>query len=93
MIDRNEIEGAIERLESEELTYESIAKLADLYSLRDHLKGTSVASHFVGESEFLQLCSHAPIEGVLNILDEHMECIKILYPKEYNLLIKKLSEL
>ena len=91
MIDMNEIEVEIDRLESEELTYANCAKLADLYIIRENFKGTVDASRSsFGQSEFLQICSNAPIENVLSVLDEHMECIRVLYPKEYSAILRKI---
>lgn len=46
-----------------------------------------------GTSEFLTACDGVRIEDVLMVLDEHMEAIKVLYPKEYDALVKKLEEL
>lgn len=46
-----------------------------------------------GTSEFLTACDGARIEDVMMVLDEHMEAIKILYPKEYDALVQKLQEL
>lgn len=95
MIDVNEIEVEIKRLEQQELSYQLVNKLADLYTVRDHLqknfKGTVAASYSQAQSEFLQLCSTVPIENVLSVLDEHMECIRVLYPKEYSAILKKLK--
>lgn len=46
-----------------------------------------------GSSEFLTACDGSRIEDVLMVLDEHMEAIKVLYPKEYDALVQKLEEL
>jgi hypothetical protein len=88
MVDVNEIEMEIERLEDEPLSYALCAKLADLYIVRDHFKGTVDASR--SSSEFLLVCSKAPIEKVLAILDEHLDCIKLLYPREYEAIIERI---
>lgn len=44
-------------------------------------------------SEFLEACDGAPIEEMLEVLDEHMEAIRILYPKEYDSIIMRIGEL
>lgn len=44
-------------------------------------------------SEFMDVCSQKPITDVLEVLDEHMEAIKLLYPKEYDSIIEKIKEL
>lgn len=46
-----------------------------------------------GESEFMDICSQKDIRAVLEVLDEHMEAIKLLYPKEYDSIIEKISDL
>ena len=44
-------------------------------------------------SEFLAVCQDAPTEGVLRIIDEHMEAIRVLYPKEYAAILSRIREL
>lgn len=39
------------------------------------------------KSEFLTACDGSRIEDVLRILDEHMEAIMVLYPKEHKKII------
>ena len=45
------------------------------------------------DSEFMNVCSQKEITAVLEVLDEHMEAIKLLYPKEYDSIIEKIKEL
>ena len=45
------------------------------------------------KSEFMDVCSQKPITDVLEVLNEHMEAIKLLYPKEYDSIIEKIKEL
>ena len=45
------------------------------------------------KSEFMNVCSQKEIETVLEVLDEHMEAIKLLYPKEYDSIIEKIKEI
>lgn len=45
------------------------------------------------ESEFMSVCSQKPITDVLEVLNEHMEAIKLLYPKEYDSIIEKIKEI
>lgn len=44
------------------------------------------------ESEFVQAAIAAGMERTLEVLDEHMECIQALYPKEYRAVLRMLSE-
>ena len=85
-----EIQEEIDRLENEETTYGNCTKLAVLYTVRENYRQLPSSSY--GSSEFLLACSACPIDRVLNILDEHMDCIKALYPKEYSAIIKKIRE-
>lgn len=43
------------------------------------------------KSEFLAACDGSRIEDVLRILDEHMEAIMVLYPKEYKKIISMIE--
>ena len=45
------------------------------------------------DSEFVNACSQKDIVAVLEVLDEHMEAIKLLYPKEYDSIIEKIKEI
>lgn len=42
-------------------------------------------------SEFLTACDGARIEDVLAVLDEHMEAIRVLYPKEYEAMVRRIE--
>lgn len=42
-------------------------------------------------SPFLTACEGVPVEDVLDIMDEHMEAINLLYPKEYAAILSKLE--
>lgn len=43
-------------------------------------------------SKFLEVCDGAEIEEVLKVIDEHMEAIMVLYPREYDALIEKIRK-
>lgn len=86
-----EIQEEIERLEKEETSYSNCVKLAVLYTVLNNYRDQQPTSSY-GSSEFLLVCSQQPIDKVLDVIDEHMEAIKLLYPKEYNLIIKKIKE-
>ena len=44
-------------------------------------------------SEFLIAASNVDVASLLDILNEHMEVVKLLHPREYESLIKKITEL
>lgn len=44
------------------------------------------------DSEFIHAAKAAGIDRTLEVLDEHMECIRVLYPKEYAAVLRMLKE-
>lgn len=94
-MDVREIVREIEALENGRATYSTVEKLALLYIVRDHLapeeRTVKEYSH-ANKSEFVQAASGLSMESLLSVLDEHMEAIRAIYPKEYNAVCKKLKE-
>ena len=45
------------------------------------------------QSEFVEAASAASFGGLMEVLDEHMSAIKLAYPKEYELVMRKISDL
>ena len=45
------------------------------------------------QSEFVEAASAAPFGGLMEVLDEHMSAIKLVYPKEYELVMRKITAL
>lgn len=45
------------------------------------------------QSEFVEAASSVPFGGLMQVLDEHMKAIKLVYPKEYELVMRKISDL
>lgn len=45
------------------------------------------------QSEFVAAASAVPFSGLMEVLDRHMSAIKIAYPKEYELVMKKIGNL
>ena len=45
------------------------------------------------QSEFVEAASAVPFSGLMEVLDRHMNAIKIAYPKEYELVMKKIGSL
>lgn len=89
-----EIKNEIKRLENENTTYENCSKLAMLYSIVDHLgQDKPKVSASYGSTEFMLAISQAPIDEALNVIDEHMNSIALLYPTEYRAIIKKIKQL
>lgn len=76
--------------------------MASCYTILDHLfpetprsvepsaQMYSMAS--APESEFTEAAIKAGMKRTLEVLDEHMECIRALYPKEYRAILRMLEE-
>lgn len=102
MLDMNEIDQEIARLENEHMTYRTCEKLSVLYTVRGNrtpIQGKHQTGGYsyadapkVPESPFLQAVEGKSMDKVLMILDEHMEAVKLLYPKEYNMIMQKIRE-
>lgn len=45
------------------------------------------------QSDFVAAASSAPFGGLMQVLDEHMSAIKLAYPKEYELVMRKITAL
>ena len=43
-------------------------------------------------SPFLAACSGADIAEILRVMDEHMEAVRVIYPKEYEAITVKIAE-
>lgn len=96
-MDVREIERQIHNLEAGQTTYAACEKLAQLYVVRDHLVGQDVAVPQVRaldvppESEFLSHISGKDQDSVWRVIDEHMQAVQALYPKEYAAVLKRID--
>lgn len=108
-MDIDEINQHIHKLKCGETDWQSVEKLAALCTVRDELEekqqpdlqpvsvqkaeapAYSTASEL--QSEFVRAASAVPFGGLMDVLDEHMSAIKMVYPKEYELVIKRLNML
>lgn len=94
MIDINEIEKTIIDLEARDTTFATIERLAWLYTVKDHYKKIDTfTTGELGEDEFMKACSNVPLEPLMAIISEHMNCIKLVYPKEYASIMAKIRDL
>lgn len=100
MINVDEIEFEIKDLEARgETTYNVCERLAWLYIVRDHIRdGNSGVSSLSGNrtgklsgSEFMEACSHIDFADLMEIINEHMDAIKVVFPKEYERVISCLN--
>jgi len=99
---KEELLNAIQEMQSKPPTYNTCEKLATFYTLLSHLysegesRGYSydVKSVFPVStgSEFREAITGKDIEQVVDVLDEHMDMVKILFPKEYKAVIQRINE-
>lgn len=93
MITSEALEDEIAGLEAKEPSYNTLERLSWLYIIRDHIngqKGVDTVPAMSG-SEFLSVCSGCNILSLFSILDEHMEAIQAIHPREYMALIRKIQ--
>ena len=96
MVDLDEIEIEIKQLEARgETTYSLCERLAWLYIVRDHLeeKPQQRRTDRMGGSEFLEACSDIPCERLLSVIDQHMQVLKVVQPKEYDAVMGRIRAL
>lgn len=94
LIDIQTIDNEIADLEEQAPSYATMEKLSWFYTIKDHLEQSSTTSDVapvLTGSEFLSACSGADIRSLFSILDEHMEAIKVIHPREYMSLIQKIQ--
>lgn len=101
MIDLETVEREIEKLEHCSESYRRCELLASMYVLRDHMRPTpGIVSATVvrvvpemGGSDFLSAASGKSVEDVLKVVDEHLQTIKLMYPKTYGGILDRIREL
>ena len=104
-MDIKEIERAMHTLACGDTNFETVSRLASLVIVRDHLatltappaerleERTSTAAFSPSGSEFMDAVAAAPIDGVMRVLDEHMEALAVTIPAEYDVVMRKLRRL
>lgn len=100
MVDLETIEREISELEARQPSYKLCERLSWLYIVRDHLyekmyppDGKTALKTALSGSEFLDACNGKPYEDVMQVVNEHMETIKMLYPKTFSSILDKIREL
>lgn len=103
MITEKELIAAIRQCETEPITQSKIAKLADFYIVYDHLFGEPYEPRYSGAgspekiiqtnggSEFLNTIDGKEAEKVWKIIDELMESLKVLQPRIYDAVLRKID--
>ena len=99
MIDRKEIDRAIDELENKETTFSSCAKLADLYIIRDRIgeapRRTEAYSYDAGPvsggSDFMTAASGKDYDKLLTVIDELMDTLSVANPRVYASVMRKIA--
>ena len=105
MITEKELMAAIKECESEPITPNKVSKLADFYIIYEHLFGQPVDTAYSyapsaekvictdGGTEFLQAVNGKDAEKVMAVVDELLEAVKVLQPRMYDGVLRRLSEI
>lgn len=95
MISLDDLDAEIKNEEEKEPSYSGLERLASMYTVRNELsknrKSDALKPVSLSGSEFLNACSNVDMVSLFGILDEHMDAIKILHPREYMALIEKIN--
>ena len=106
MVDENEVNRWIARLETEESSWKNYERLAVLYAIRDQQSGTReralpvaysaapapVSVETYGDSDFLRAVSKVSQEKAWDVMDELMDSLKIVNERVYNSVMQKLEK-
>lgn len=103
MIDRNEVQKWIARLECEESSWSNYEKLAALYTIQnqhEHTDAQPVMYSYaadpvgdLGDSDFLRAVSGKDTDKAWAIMDELMDNLQIVNERVYNSVMRKLESL
>lgn len=98
MVSLEKIQETIIELEhNHDTTFATVSKLADLYTVRDNLKGYVAAQpktlSISGSSEFLQAVDGKNTDAVWVIMNDLMESVQILHPKIYDRVLEKIRNI
>ena len=92
-----EINHEIEQLEPAEINTRNVQVLSSLYIIRNNFSKSTVSEIYIFPdikgTELNESISGKSVSDVLDILNEHMEVIQVLYPKEYKALIERIKDI
>lgn len=95
MLNINEINNEIAKLENGNTNYNTIEKLSVLYIVRDHFDNPEIQfdnTENRSSNEFVSALIQANSKSAVNILAEHMDVVKMLMPQEYAAVINALRK-
>ena len=105
MITRRDLDEAIDELETKSPSMEGCIRLAALYTVREHLYGdvgqygapspsgaveSIIGDH--GDSEFLQVIAGKDAGDVWAVIDETMATLKLMEPRLYAGVLRKIDK-
>lgn len=95
MLNADIIEREIIDLEKRDTTYANCERLAWLYivrySMQQRIVQEKARTGQMAGSPFLDACSGADITEILRVVNEHMEAVRVIYPKEYEAVVRKIA--
>lgn len=97
MIDLETIEREINELETRyDTSYRVCERLSWLYTCRDHLRAQREDTRMTQDlrgSEFLEAASGVSYPTLMEVLNEHMEALRVVQPRVYDALMDKIRAL
>lgn len=95
MLSLQKINDTISDLEMSDTNLNVMEALAHCVTVRNHLLGKDVSqfTRTMEGSEFLEAASNVDVKPLLGIINEHLEAVRIVYPKEYNDIVERVRAL
>lgn len=103
MLTEKELRGTIEECKAAKPTVERCSLMSSCYIILDHLfpeenrtvtapAEKSLQTVTDNGSDFIRAARYAGIDRTLEVLNEHMACVRTVYPKEYAAIMRMLRE-
>ena len=97
MISKDELDKTILELEMRDTTFANCSKLADLYTVRDHIslqqQKQPIPLETTGDSEFLQAVNGKNSIDVWKIVDDLMDTLHATAPRVYSSIMNRVMAL
>lgn len=92
----NEINNEIKQLEPAEINVRNVQVLSSLYTIRENFSKSFVPTVYkmpeLKGTELNEAVSGVQVTDLLDILNEHMQVVATLHPKEYKSVIDRIRE-
>jgi hypothetical protein len=85
------IEHEILELEQKDPSWAVVERLSWLYTVKDHLEPS--IKFYGGYTDFEQACEGKNLQDLMQVIGEHMEALRIVYPNEYEKVVSKINNL